>query len=40
MADETKSMEMLEKELKKQETILMEGLAETKAAWSKDMKEA
>jgi HK97 family phage major capsid protein len=40
MEPDVKTVEMLEIELKKQEKILMDGLAENKAAWSKDMKAA
>ena len=40
MADEVKSMEMLEAELKKQEGILSKGLEEHENKWTKSMKEA
>ena len=40
MADEVRSMEMLEAEMKKQEGILSAGLAENKSAWTKQMKAA
>ena len=40
MADEVKSMEMLEAEMKKQEGILSKGLEEHEKKWTKSMKEA